>query len=150
MARTVGLVRPMRVFVDANTLVSGLVFEGNESRVVELGDLGVLRLITSTKVVEEVGRTIRRDEFGHGRDEIENMLDYMQRAVLIVEKPDDKALNKVSLLLDDKKDAHIWAGLVCADADFLLTGDKELLRSVDRAIRTKDLLKKLEDLMNGE
>jgi predicted nucleic acid-binding protein len=140
----------MRVFVDANTLVSGLAFEGNESQVFKLGDIGVLTLITSTKVVEEVGRTIRRDEFGHGRDEIESMLDHLQRAVLIVEKPDDKSLKGVSQLLDDKKDAHVWAGLVCADADFLLTGDKELLRKVDRAIRTKDLLKKLEDLMNGE
>jgi predicted nucleic acid-binding protein len=140
----------MRVFVDANTLVSGLVFKGNESRVLELGGLGVLRLYTSTKVVEEVGRAIRRDEFGHPRDVIENMLDYLQRAVLIVEKPDDKALKKVSELLDDEKDAHVWAGLVYADVDYLVTGDDELLRKVDRAIRTKDLLKKLEDLMDGE
>ncbi len=143
-------VRPMRVFVDANTLVSGLIFEGNESQILELGALGVIELLTSTEVLEEVGKVIRRDEFECGRKEIRSLLGYLQRTVLILGRPDDKALNKVSQTLDDKKDAHVWAGLVCADADFLLTGDKELLKKVDRAIRTKDLLKKLEDLMGGE
>lgn len=140
----------MRVFVDANTLVSGLIFEGNESQILELGALGVIELLTSTEVFEEVGKVIRRDEFEYGRKEIRRLLGYLQRTVLILGRPDDKALNKVSQTLDDKKDAHVWAGLVYADADYLLTGDKELLRKVDRSIRSRDLLKKLEDLMGGE
>lgn len=140
----------MRVFVDANIIVSGLIFKGNESQILELGGLGVIELITSTRVLEEVTRVIGRDEFEHGRKEIRDLLVSLQEAILIDERPDDRALNKVSKLLDDKKDAHVWAGLVFADADFLLTGDKELLRKVERAIRTKDLLKKLEDLMEGE
>ncbi len=140
----------MRVFVDANTLVSGLILEGNESQILELGALGVIELLTSTEVFEEVGKVIRRDEFDYGRKEIKRLLGYLQRTVLILGRPDDKALKDVSQLLDDKKDAHVWAGLVCTDADFLLTGDKELLRRVDRAIRTKDLLKKIEDLMDGD
>ncbi len=139
----------MRVFVDANILVSGLVFKGNESRVMELGDIGAVKLFTSTKVFEEVARVIRREEFGSGRTEVENMLSYLQRVALIVEKPNDEAMRAISLLLDDKKDAHVWAGLVRSDADFLLTGDKELLKKVDRAIGSKDLLQKLEDLGLG-
>jgi putative PIN family toxin of toxin-antitoxin system len=134
----------MRVFVDANTLVSGLIFEGNESRILELGDIGVIELITSTEVFEEVGDVISRDEFGHKANEIKNLLGHLQRTVQILGKPDDAALKEVSQLLDDKEDAHVWAGLVCTDADFLLTGDKELLSRVERALRTKDLLKKLE------
>jgi predicted nucleic acid-binding protein len=140
----------MRVFVDANTLVSGLLFDGNESQVLELGTLRAMELLTTTLVFEEVSRNIRRDEFGYRRREIEDFLRYLQGAVLILDRPGDRAVKKVSQLLDDEKDAHVWAGLAYADADFLLTGDKELLRKVDRAIRTKDLLKKLKDLMDGE
>lgn len=138
--------RPMRVFVDANTIVSGLVFTGGESQVLELGSLGVVELLSTTVVFEEVSRVIRRGEFGHERKEIKYLLSYLQGAVLLLEKPDDKAVTNVSQLLDDGKDAHVWAGLAQADADFLLTGDKELLKKVERAIKTKDLLKKLDDL----
>lgn len=137
---------PMRVFVDANTLVSGLVFEGKESRVLELGEVGVVKLLASTTIIEEVRRAIVRDEFGHGREEVEDLLSHIQRTVLISEKPGDKALRNVSRLLDDGKDAHVWAGMVCSDADFLLTGDRELLKKVEPAISSKDLLKKLEDI----
>jgi putative PIN family toxin of toxin-antitoxin system len=140
----------MRVFVDANTLVSGLIFKGNESRILEFGDIGVIELITSTEVFEEVGDVISRNEFDPEAKEIKNLLGYLQRTVQILGKPDDAALGMVSQLLDDKEDSHVWAGLMYADADFLLTGDKELLRRVDRAIRSRDLLKKLEDLMGGE
>lgn len=140
----------MRVFVDANTLVSGLIFEGNESQILELGEVGVIELLTSTEIFEEVGDAIARDEFNHGADEIKNLMGYLQRTVQILKKPDYNAVKEVSQLLDDKEDAHVWAGLVYSDADYLVTGDKELLRRVDRAIRTKDLLKKLEDLMDGE
>jgi putative PIN family toxin of toxin-antitoxin system len=140
----------MRVFVDANTLVSGLIFEGNESQILELGDIGVIELLTTTEIFEEVGDVIGRDEFDHSADEVKNLMGYLQRTVQILGKPDNAALRKVSQLLDDKEDAHVWAGLAHADADFLLTGDKELLRRVDRAIRTKDILKKLEDLMDRE
>jgi putative PIN family toxin of toxin-antitoxin system len=148
---TVGIgVPPMRVFVDANTLVSGLIFQGNESQILELGEVGVIELLITTEIFEEVGDAISRNEFNHGEDEIKNLMGYLQRTVQILRKPDYNSVKEVSQLLDDKEDAHVWAGLAYADADFLLTGDKELLRKVDRAIRTKDILKKLEDLMEGE
>ncbi|MEE9116315.1 MAG: hypothetical protein V3U09_05395, partial [Thermoplasmata archaeon] len=76
--------RPMRVFVDANTIVSGLIFEGNESQILELGDIGVIELLTSTQVFEEVGKVISRDEFEYGRKEIRDFLGHLQRTVLIL------------------------------------------------------------------
>ncbi len=140
----------MRVFLDSNVIVSGLLFKGNESQILEFGALRAIELLITTVVLEEVSEALHDDKFGLERSEIESLLSTLQEEVLILGKPDVKTVRRISQLLDDKDDAHIWTGFEYTDADFLLTGDKELLRKVDRAIRTKDLLKKLEDLMDGE
>jgi len=135
----------MRVFVDANAIVSGLLFEGNESQILTLGSLRAIELITTTVVLEEVCDALSREGFGLERREVEDLTRSVQEAVLIVGKPDVKTVRRISQLLDDKDDAHVWTGFEYAGADFLLTGDKELLKRVERAIKTKDLLKKLDD-----
>ncbi len=136
----------MRVFVDANVIVSGLLFEGNESQILKLGSLRAMELITTTVVLEEVCDALLRGGFGLERGEVENLTRFLQEAVLIVGKPDVKTVRRTSQLLDDKDDAHVWTGFEYAGADFLLTGDKELLKKVERATKTKDLLKKLDNL----
>ena len=56
----------MRLFVDANTLVSALVFEGNESRLLDLCRLGVCVLVTIEYVREEVRDVLSRPRQGGG------------------------------------------------------------------------------------
>ena len=52
----------MRAFVDANTIVSGLLFAGNEAVLLELGRLRALRLLTNEYVLGEVRAALKRQE----------------------------------------------------------------------------------------
>lgn len=49
-----------RVFVDANTLVSGIVFSGSEHELLNGGAPGKLEFVTSEDVVSEVLQVIGR------------------------------------------------------------------------------------------
>lgn len=49
---------PPKVFVDTNVLVSGLLYRGNESRVLELALDGKIKLVLSRQVIEEARRTL--------------------------------------------------------------------------------------------
>lgn len=50
----------MKVFVDANTIVSGLLFVGNDAVLLELGRLRALRLVTNEYVFGEVREILKR------------------------------------------------------------------------------------------
>lgn len=54
----------VRVFLDANTIVSGILFNGNEAALLELGLVKAVELVTNLYVLEEVTRVMRREDFG--------------------------------------------------------------------------------------
>lgn len=130
-----------RVFVDANTIVSGLLFEGNESMLLELGAFRAVELVTNHYVLSEVRRVLRRVEFGLTEKEIQNLIGYLHQAVLIADDPSEAAVRACADKLTDKKDGRVWAGYESSGASHLVTGDKELLEKVDGALRTSDSLR---------
>ncbi|MGI0149438.1 MAG: putative toxin-antitoxin system toxin component, PIN family [Thermoplasmata archaeon] len=136
-----------RVFVDANTLVSGLLFEGNESDVLELGALGAVELVTTRYVLAEVEEVLRRAEFQLTEAEVLDLVRYAHEAIAVLPDPAESYVRSFESRVRDKKDAPVWAGAVAAAAQFLLTGDKDLLEAVPQAIRTKALLGKI---LSGE
>ena len=56
----------LRLFLDANTVVSGLLFEGNESTLLEFGRLRLCELATNEYVCAEVTVVLGREQFGGG------------------------------------------------------------------------------------
>ena len=130
----------MRVFVDASTLVSGLLFEGNESMLLELGSFGAVELVATHYVLEEVRQVLGRVEFALSRDEIRDLMGYAHQVVVVVDDPSEHAIRECARKLADKKDAPVWAGFLSSEADHLVTGDKELLRVIEGAISTSGLL----------
>jgi len=130
----------MRVFVDASTLVSGLLFEGNESMLLELGSFGAVELVATHYVLEEVKQVLGRAEFTLSREEIRDLMRYMHQVILVVDDPSEREITACARKLADKKDAPVWAGFLNSEADHLVTGDKELLKVVEGAIGTRGLL----------
>ncbi len=137
----------MRVFVDANTIVSGLLFEGNEATLLELGRLRALRLITNEYVLKEVKAVLERKEFGLSEGELRGLVRYVSECISIVENPPEKEIRGHYNLLRDKKDLPVVVGAKIENSDYLVTGDKELLsEKVKRfvnTITTSELLEKL-------
>lgn len=132
-----------RVFADANTLISGLLFEGNESMLLELGSFGAVELAATQYVLREVREVLARAEFALSREEVRDLVGYVHQVVVIVDDPSPPTVRECARKLADKKDAPVVAGFLSSKADYLVTGDKELLREVKGAISTSALLRVL-------
>ncbi len=130
----------LRVFVDANTIVSGLIFEGNEALLLKLGAVGACKLVTTRYVLDEVGQVLRSREFRLGQEEVASLLSFMNRCTLVYENVRLEELQEYQTRLDDKKDAHVLAAFERLRCDILVTGDKELLRKVRGAKTTRQAL----------
>ena len=137
----------MKVFVDANTIVSGLLFVGNESVLLELGRLRALRLVSNEYVVQEVKRVLKREEFSFEDEEREHLLRYTLECISVVENPSEEEIKKHYDLLGDKKDLPVVLGSKKENCDYLITGDRELLSKKVKlfvnSVTTSELLEKL-------
>jgi predicted nucleic acid-binding protein len=134
--------RQLTIFVDANTIVSGLLFDGNEA-LLRLGKTGLCALVTTRYVIGEVTRVLHAEEFRLSKEEILTFLSYTNKCVRVSESPTRSQLRKYSSRLADKKDVHVLAGFSELDCDILVTGDKELLRKVTKARTTRQTLELL-------
>jgi len=133
--------RSVRAFLDANTIVSGLLFHGNEAVLLELGRYRALELYSNNYVLGEVVSVLGREEFSLSREEIRGLTSYHRSCIVVLEDPSWSALRENIGLLDDKKDIPVALGALESGVDYLVTGDKELPGSEEiPAITTSKLL----------
>jgi predicted nucleic acid-binding protein len=135
--------KSLSIFVDANTIVSGLVFEGNEALLLKLGAIGACSLITTRYVIDEVYKALAMEEFNLGRDEINTLVSVVYKAVVVHEDLNNLELKKYLPRLDDKKDVHVLAAYEKLKCDILVTGDRELLKKVTGSKTTRQTLRML-------
>lgn len=123
--------RPERIFVDTNVLLSGLIFRGNEARVLELAIRGRIRLVLSRVVLQEAQDVLLAKFPGHVHvlDAFLDLVEYELAA-----DPSLESLSRASNLVRDPDDAPILAAIFEAKPDHALTGDKDLLTDAVRAV----------------
>ncbi len=123
--------RPERVFLDTNVLLSGLIFRGNEARVLELAIQGRIRPVLSQVVLQEAQNVLQAKFPGHVRV-LDAFLDLVEYE--LVPDPSSESLGFASALIRDPDDAPILAAIFEAKPDHALTGDKDLLTDAVRAV----------------
>ncbi len=133
----------MKLFVDANILVSGLVFEGNESLLLDLGRLGVCELVTNEYVWEEVRDVLARPDLGLSRAEQEAALALLSRHVTILEDPPSTAVIAARGRVPDDDDLPVLVGFERSGCDCLVTGDRRLRERVARAVTTRTAIERV-------
>jgi putative PIN family toxin of toxin-antitoxin system len=129
--------RKARVFVDANTIISGLFFKGPENDLLVLGALGSVELITCTFVIEEVREVVRR-KFPHGYSK----LDVALSALTVLETEYDPCVKE---LIRDKRDMPILATALKYKPDCLVTGDSDFhtpeIRALINVLKVREFLR---------
>jgi putative PIN family toxin of toxin-antitoxin system len=135
--------RSIKAFLDANTIISGLLFKGNEATLLELGRVKAIELVTNYYVMEEVSNVLKRGEFRLDVGEINGLVKYLNTCLTVIENPSKEAVQGNINLLDDKKDIPVAIGTAYSDADILVTGDREILEKITSACTTKKLLEKI-------
>ena len=119
---------------DTNVIVAGLNFPGNPRHILELADLGDLRLAISAAILEEVTDVLQRKKFGWSPAEVAEAIDRLSRVAEQVQPQ-----QTVDVVKDDPDDNRILECAVAAQSDYIISGDKHLLslRQFGKAIILK-------------
>ena len=114
----------MRVFLDSNVLVSGIVYPGTERAILLATFQGKHGFVISQDVEREVLDVARR-KFARLRDEAEEVISLLR--VENVPRKAYKARLREFPGLRDPNDAHILAAAIVSRCDAIATGDRDLL-----------------------
>jgi len=133
----------VKLFVDANTLVSGLVFAGNERLLLEIARYGACDLITNRHVHREVVEVLARPGLGLSEVEQGRPIALLDRSLSTVEDPAVEKMRRSRNRLRDEEDLPVLVGFETSDCDYLVTGDRELRHSTPKAMTTRQALKAL-------
>ena len=133
----------MKLFVDANTLVSGVVFAGNERLLLEIARYGACDLITNRHVHREVVEVLARPGLGLSEVEQGRPIALLDRSLSTVEDPAVEKMRRSRNRLRDEEDLPVLVGFETSDCDYLVTGDRELRHSTPKAMTTRQALKAL-------
>lgn len=119
----------LRVVLDTNVLVSGLAYPGSvPGRIVSIWRQGGLDVVLSRYILDEVARVLPRlSRIDLSAREIRDLVDSLMFLADIVE-PDAE----VDASLRDPGDQQVLATLRVSRADYLITGDKDLLALAER------------------
>jgi uncharacterized protein len=119
----------LRVVLDTNVLVSGLAYPGSiPGRIVSAWRQGGLDVVLSRYILDEMSRVLPRlTRVQMNPGEIRDLVDSFMFLADIVE-PDggrDESLR-------DPADQQVLGTLLVSKADYLITGDKDLLALVEK------------------
>jgi putative PIN family toxin of toxin-antitoxin system len=135
-----------RVLVDTNVLLSGLIWNGNEARLLEMSASGGIHILMSGFVLDEARRVLK-SKFPSHTDLLESVLTILDCEIL--SRPSSQSLASATAVLRDVNDAEILASIIESKPDHAVTGDKDLLTPEVQAIfptsRCKDFLRKTAD-----
>ncbi len=120
----------MRIVLDTNVLISGLMLpESVPGRIVRAWRGASFTLVLSEAMLEEIGRVLRYPKItkrlrsiGMPEDEVEQLLALLRFQAELVDISETKT--HVPADADDEK---ILATLIAANADYLVSGDADLL-----------------------
>jgi putative PIN family toxin of toxin-antitoxin system len=119
----------LRVVLDTNVLVSGLAYPGSvPGRIVSVWRQGGLDVVLSRYILDEMSRVLPRlTRVGLSLGEIRDLVDSFMFLADIVEPDGGRDEN-----LRDPADQQILGTLLASKADYLITGDKDLLAFAEK------------------
>jgi putative PIN family toxin of toxin-antitoxin system len=119
----------LRVVLDTNVLVSGLAYPGSvPGRIFGAWQQGGLDVVLSRYILDEMVRVLPRlSRIKLSPAEIRDLADSFMFMAVIVEP-----IGEVDEALRDKADQSVLGTLLAAQADYLITGDKDLLALAGR------------------
>ena len=139
-----GKEKQLKVVLDTNVLISTLLFGGYLEPIREAWKQGKIRLIFCQDTLEEFVRVLHYPKFGLSKEEIAYLVEI---ETLPYAKIVENLIELDPHILRDKDDIKFLECALSGKADFLVSGDKELLELKEfkgvKIIKAKELLEKL-------
>ena len=133
----------IKAVFDTNTILSGVLWSGNESRLIELAEIDQLELYTSQEILREVERVLEYDRI----QKILAKSDLTQEE--IIEKITELShvvnpAEKIDVIKADTSDNRILECAIAGEVHYIVSGDEHLLKLKDfrniRIVRSRELL----------
>ena len=145
MTPSSGRERGLKVVFDTNILVSAWLWEGNESKLIESVEEGIIHGYSSEQLIEELCRTLRYPRFDLSQDEVASIRGYYLLLFKIV-----RPKQTISIILEDPEDNRVLECALEAEADYVVSGDHHLLNFGEfrgiKIVKAVELLKVLFNL----
>ena len=113
----------MRVVIDTNVLISGLLFGGNPARCLELALLGDVEMVLTEDTLDELGRKLHDERFLLKPSEALRFLAPVRERSVLVEPVEG------SWVPSDSEDDKIVAAALGGGAGLIITGDSSVLQA---------------------
>ncbi len=113
-----------RILIDASTLVSGMVFKGNEHELLLHGKSKNTELLTPEDAIDEVKKTLTT-KFPEEVKLVDTFLDLT--GIKVIERIAYLDYIHKYEFLRDTKDRYLLAAAVNAKCDYIVPGDSDLL-----------------------
>lgn len=114
----------LRVAIDTNILLSGLLWRGAPHLVLELGEEGEIRLVVPELVRWEASRVVGQLKRG-GEDALERFFQLLGARIRMIPVPSKDAVAEAARLVRDVSDAPILASVLAARPDYFISGDED-------------------------
>lgn len=116
----------MRLLLDTNTALSGLLWDGPPGRLIDLAIAQKVLLYSSTALLSELEGVIRRPKFAPkvqalGVSVGDLVLGYSSLVTVVIPAPISPTV------LEDPDDDHVLAAAIEAKVDLIVSGDRHLL-----------------------
>jgi uncharacterized protein len=116
----------MRVVIDTNVWLSGLLWGGLPDQILQQVDSGTIQAIASEAILDELARTLDRPKLQRRL----NQLGLKAAAIMLAVRQVVIVVKDVPIPVEnlrDPKDAMIVAAAIVGKADVIVTGDQDLL-----------------------
>jgi putative PIN family toxin of toxin-antitoxin system len=131
--------KPVTVVADTNIIVSSLLWEGNESKIVELAERGKIKLLTSVALLDELKKVLMYERFGLDEKTVDDSVKYILTISDIISPK-----YRVRVIHEDPADNEVLGCALEGKARYIVSGDKHLLRLKEfrriKIVRAKELL----------
>lgn len=115
-----------RVVLDTNTLISGLLWDGNESIVIEKAEIKAIKLFISHQMLEELAGVLKRKKFTKKLEGKEYTIEKAIAKIALISTLIEPNIN-INEIKEDLADNRVLECAISCKADFIVSGDKHLL-----------------------
>ncbi|MCW4044792.1 MAG: putative toxin-antitoxin system toxin component, PIN family [Candidatus Bathyarchaeota archaeon] len=112
-----------RAVLDTNVIVSALISEGKPRTLFRKGINGQFAMLTSEPLLKELARVLGRPKFRTSPSEIRRVTQALLNSTELVE-----IKSRLRVVTEDPKDDVVIETAMDGHADFIVTGDRHLLK----------------------
>jgi putative PIN family toxin of toxin-antitoxin system len=113
----------VNIVCDTNVLISGVLFGGHAREILQLASRGVLINFISPDILREAERVLGRSKFGLRPQHVLEIMALFKDTFEIVTPS-----LEVQAIQSDPEDNHVIEAALAARAEFIISGDKHLLK----------------------